>query len=110
MRKASFGPAAVGLATLLTVFASVGLHPEPADGGIASAAGPHVLQTPGNAVRSAGSHDCQICLAHRTVPLTCLPDVVFERESSVFSPVGQTPSARGLSLPLLFDGRAPPSA
>lgn len=109
MRKALFGPAAVAAATLLTVFASVGLHPEPADSGLISSGHP-VAHGGRDAARSSDSHDCQICLAHRPVPLSCLQDVVFDRESSVFSPVPETPSLRTLLLPSLSDGRAPPSA
>ncbi len=107
MRKALFGPAAIAAATLLTVFASVGLHPEPADSG--ASASP-TLHSPADAARTAGSHDCQICLAHRPVPLASLADIVFERESRVFTPVAETPSVRSLVPPSFSDGRAPPAA
>jgi hypothetical protein len=108
MRKASVGP--VAFAALLTVFASVGLHPEPAGSRLAAFAGAPQVQKSGDAVRSSGSHDCQICLTHRTAPLTSLQYVVFDRGSALFSPDRETPSVRSLALPLLSDGRAPPSA
>ena len=111
MRKVCFGPAAVAVATLLTVFASLGLHPEPGDGAAATAsvAGP-VAQASDHAVRSTRSHDCQICLTHRTVSLSSLQHVVFDRGTAVFASPRKEPSLRGLAVTLLRDGRAPPSA
>ena len=87
MRKASFGPAAIAVATLLTVFASVGLHPEPADAGLGVFADNPLLHDSRDAVRYSGAHACQICLAHRTMQLTCRPDVVFDSDSAVFSAI-----------------------
>lgn len=109
MRKASF--ASIAIAALLTLFASVGLHPEPADaaGRLALSATPTLAQT-GHAVSSHGAHACQICLTHRAVPLTSLQGFLFDRGSAVYALPGETPSPYGLALPLLSDGRAPPSA
>lgn len=107
MRKASVGPVAV--AAFLTVFASVGLHPEPANARFAAFAGAPRVEASDGAVRSAASHDCQICLTHRTAPLTSL-QFVFDGGSALFSPDRENPSVRSLALPSLCDGRAPPSA
>jgi len=109
LRTARLAHLALGLACLLAVTGSVGLHPEPdgvSEDSAVSVTGIWKIPPP----PGAPSHGCLACLAHRSVPLTRLSGVVL------------TPVARVGTLPLLpaphlsarasapHEGRAPPAS
>ncbi|HEX7252078.1 MAG TPA: hypothetical protein VF376_04280 [Thermoanaerobaculia bacterium] len=107
MRIARLAHLALGLACLLAVTGSVGLHPEPdgaAENSTVSLTG--IWKTP--QPPGASSHGCLACLAHRSVPLTRLAGVVL-------APVACVGTLSLLPTPHLsvrasapHEGRAPP--
>jgi len=106
LRKARFTELALALASVLTVLASLGLHPEPAVAGPPSP----VPAWETSARTASGAHECPVCLAHRTVSLQDPSPVVLE-------PIASVPAlwCRKISPPQRPDssphaGRAPPSA
>src|SRR5215510_2703116 len=109
LRIARLAHLALGLACLLAVTGSIGLHPEPdgaSEDSAASITGVwKVPQAPG-----APSHGCLACLAHRSVPLTRLSGVVL-------APVACVGTLSLLPAPHLsvhasapHEGRAPPTS
>ena len=109
LRTARLAHLALGLACLLAVTGSIGLHPEPDGSGenkTVSLTGIwEIPQPPG-----AASHGCLACLAHRSIPLTPLCGVVL-------APVTRVGMLSLLPAPHFsarasgpHEGRAPPAS
>ena len=106
LRKARFTELALAFASVLTVLGSLGLHPEPAVAGPAT----EIPAWEASSRPASGTHDCPICLAHRSVPLNNPSAVVLE-------PISSVPAYRCLTIWLLerlapspHRDRAPPTA
>ena len=109
LRTARLAHLALGLACLLAVTGSIGLHPEPDGAGenrTVSLTGIwKIPQPPGSA-----SHGCLACLAHRSIPLTRLSGVVLAPVACVgtFSLLPTPRLSARASAP--HEGRAPPAS
>src|SRR5262245_52581467 len=109
LRIARLAHLALGLACLLAVTGSVGLHPEPegtAENSAVSVTG--IWKTP--QAPGAPSHGCLACLAHRSIPLTRLFGMVLAPVACVgtLSLLPTTHLSAGASAP--HEGRAPPAS
>jgi hypothetical protein len=107
LRYTRFGQVVLGIAGVLAITGSFGLHPEPASGATARRGTPLPGWSEGSAI-SERSHGCPACLAHRTAPIARLivalvapAAPVREGDTAPVAPLHASP-------PLPHDGRAPP--
>ena len=109
LSTASLAHLALGLACLLAVTGSIGLHPEPDASGenrTVSLTGIwEIPQPPG-----AASHGCLACLAHRSIPLTQLCGVVLAPVTCVGTPSLLPAPHLSARASAPHEGRAPPAS
>ncbi|HEY3202209.1 MAG TPA: hypothetical protein VGL03_00990 [Thermoanaerobaculia bacterium] len=105
MRTATGIRLALGLAVLLSIGGSLGLHPEPSDPGKLPPAG-SVIAKPGN---TTAPHRCLACLTYGTALPSALALILLAGDPLI--PTGCTvnpiPVGRSAGRPL--SGRSPPS-
>src|SRR5438309_890514 len=108
LRKARVPHFVLLLAGVLATSGSFGLHPEPGASAAARAAVRHGWNTLDRSGDSA-SHDCYLCLSHRSISLPRLSAVVLEAEFAIRVKRAPAPSPLGRLESHPREGRAPPA-
>jgi predicted cobalt transporter CbtA len=102
IRSARFGQIALGIAGILAIAGSFGLHPEPASA-------PRFAGARWSAaIISSATHGCPVCLAHRPAPVAALVVTLLGPPDAVGEPQPASVPAVRPTAPLAQDGRAPP--